>query len=89
MDKKAVKANAKRVILLLLFVFYIFGCTTIPKGPLKRDEVRLTDLKIIETGDNIGNGKFYKAIINYQRGEKTGPGNITSACTSWSWLWET
>jgi hypothetical protein len=89
MDKKVVNTNAKKVVLLLLFVFYIFGCATIPKGPLKPDEVRLIDLKIVETGDNMGKGKFYKAIIRYQHGEKTGPGEITSACTSWSWLGET
>jgi hypothetical protein len=89
MDNTMADPTKRKILILLLFFFFIFGCTTIPKGPLKPDEVRLTDLKIVETGDKMGNGKLYKAIIGYQHGEKTGPGDITSACTSWSWLWET
>jgi hypothetical protein len=89
MDNTIVNTNARKILIPLLFVFFIFGCATILKGPLKPDEVRLTDLKIIETGEKSREGKHYKAIIGYQHGEKTGPGDIKSACTTWTWLWET
>ena len=79
----------RKVSILLPLVFFIFACATIPKGPLKPDEVRLVGLKIIETGEKSINGKLYKAIIGYQHGEKTGAGDIKSACTTWTWLWET
>ncbi len=72
-----------------MLVLFIFGCATIPKGPLKQDEVRLTSLKIIETGEKSRDGKLYKAVIGYKHGEKTGSGDIKSACTTWTWLWET
>jgi hypothetical protein len=89
MDNTIGNTNAKKRIIPLLFVFFIFGCATILKAPLKPDEVRLTDLKIIETGEKSRDGKLYKAIIGYQHGEKTGPGDIESVCTTWTWLWET
>jgi hypothetical protein len=89
MDSTIVNTNVKKRTILLMFVLFIFGCATILKSPLKPDEVRLADLKIIETGDKSGDGKLYKAIIAYQHGEKTGPGDIKSVCTTWTWLWET
>jgi hypothetical protein len=89
MDNTIINANAKKIIILLLFVFFIFGCATIPRGPLKPDEVRLVDLRIVEIGSKVGDSKLYKAIIGYQHGEKTGPGDIKSACTTWTWLWKT
>ncbi len=89
MDNTIVNTNAKKRTILLIFVLFIFGCATIPKGPLKPDEVRLTDLKIIMTGEKGRDGKLYKAIIRYKHGEKTGPEDIKSACTTWTWLWET
>jgi hypothetical protein len=89
MDNTIVNTNVKKRVILLIFVLFIFGCETIPKGPLEPDEVRLTNLKIIETGEKSRNGKLYKAIIRYRHEEKTGPGNIKSACTTWTWLWET
>lgn len=82
-------ANAHRVKLsmVILFVFLMLGCATIPQSPVQPDEVRLTDLKIIKTGVHSGgHGSSYKAIIRYQYGEKIVPGNITSACTTWIWL---
>ncbi len=89
MNIRMVHTNAKKSIILLIFVLFIFGCATIPKGPLKPDEVRLVDLKIIETGEKSRDGKLYKAIIGYQHGQKAGPGDIKSACTTLAWLWET
>jgi hypothetical protein len=89
MDNRIPHTNIRKILILLLFVFFILGCATIPKGPLKSDEVRLVDLKIIETGEKSINGKLYKAIIGYQHGEKTGPGYIKAACTTWTWRWET
>lgn len=89
MDNRIPHTNIRKILILLLFVFFILGCATIPKGPLKSDEVRLVDLKIIETGEKSINGKLYKAIIGYQHGEKAGAGDIKSACTTWTWLWET
>ena len=56
---------------------------------MKPDEVRLVDLKIIETGEKSRDGKLYKAIIGYQHGKKAGAGDIKFACTTWIWLWET
>ena len=84
-----VNTNAKKRTILLMFVLFSFGCATIPKGPLKPDEVRLTNLKIIETGEKSRGGKLYRAVIGYKHGEKTGSGDIKSACTTWTWLWET
>jgi hypothetical protein len=89
MDNRIAHTNIRKILILLLFVFFILGCATTPKGPLKPDEVRLVDLKIIETGEKSRNGKLYKAIIRYQHGEKAGAGDIKSACTTWTWLWET
>jgi hypothetical protein len=89
LDNHMVNTNIKKIFIPFLFVFFIFGCATIPKGPLKPDEVRLIDLKIIETGDKTGHGKFYKAIVGYRHGEKVKPENIRSACTTWTWLWKT
>jgi len=89
MINRIAHTNIRKILILLLFVFFILGCATIPKGPLKSDEVRLIDLKIIEIGDKGVDGKLYKAIIGYQHGEKTGPGDIKSACTTLIWLWET
>jgi len=89
MDNRIAHTNIRKILILLLYVFFILGCATIPRGPLKPDEVRLVDLKIIETGEKSRDGKLYKAIIGYQHGEKTGPGDIKSACTTWTWLWET
>jgi len=84
MDNRIAHTNIRKVLILLLFIFFILGCATIPKGPLKPDEVRLVDLKIIETGEKNRDGKLYKAIIGYQYGEKAGPGTIKSACTTWA-----
>jgi len=81
------KITMRKIAILL--VFFFFACATILKGPLKPDEVRLTELKIIETGDKGGGGKLYKAMVSYQHGEKIKPGDITSACTTWTWLWKT
>jgi hypothetical protein len=81
------RVNLRKITILL--VFFIFGCATILKSPLKPDEVRLTDLKIIETGDKGGNGKLYKAIVSYQHGEKIKPEDIRSACNTLTWLWKT
>jgi hypothetical protein len=89
MDHAMVNTNKRKILILLLFVFFIFGCATVPKGPLKPDEVRLIDLKIIETGDKSGDVMLYKAIIGYQHGEKIKPENIRSACSTWTWLWKT
>ena len=89
MHTPRVNAYMRKVSILLPLVFFIFACATIPKGPLKPDEVRLIDLKIIETGGKAGDGKLYKAIVGYRHGEKTGPGNIKSACTTWTWRWKT
>ncbi|OGP53637.1 MAG: hypothetical protein A2Y65_04800 [Deltaproteobacteria bacterium RBG_13_52_11] len=81
-------ARMKKIFMVILLVFLFLGCATIPQGPLKSDEVRLTDLKIIETGDS-GNGKLYKAIVRYQHGEKIRPEDIRAACTTWDWSWKT
>ena len=78
----------RRIFILLLLAFFVFGCATIPKGPLQPAEVRLTALKIIETG-NKEEGKLYKAIIQYQRGGRIAPADIRSACTTWTWFWVT
>lgn len=89
MDNHRVNTIIKKIFIPFLFVVFILGCATVPRGPLKPDEVRLIDLKIIETGDKSGNVKLYKAIIAYQHGEKIGPGDIKSVCTTWIWLWKT
>jgi hypothetical protein len=89
MDNDRVNTIIKKILILFLFVAFIFGCATVPKGPLKPDEVRLIDLKIVETGDKGGDGKLYQAIIGYRHGEKTGSGDIKSVCTTWTWLWKT
>jgi hypothetical protein len=78
----------RKIFMVILLVLLMWGCATIPKGPLKPDEVRLTDLQIIETGDS-GNGKFYQAIVRYQHGERIGPDDIRLACTTWNWSWKT
>ena len=81
-----VKAHNGKLSIMLL-VFLLLGCATIPQGPVQPDEVRLVDLKISKTGaQSGGRGSSYKAIIGYQHGEKIVPGNITSACTTWIWL---
>jgi hypothetical protein len=89
MGNRMVNTNVKKWTLLLVFVLFFFGCSTIPKGPLKPDEVRLTDLKIIETDKKGSVGKLYKAFIGYKHGEKTDLGDIKSACITWTWFWET
>src|SRR5208337_5491729 len=89
MDNDRVSTIIKKILIPFLFVVFIFGCATVAKGPLKPDEVRLIDLKIIETGDKGGNGKLYKAIVSYQHGDKIKPEDIRSACTTWTWLWKT
>jgi hypothetical protein len=72
---------------VILLVYLMLGCATIPSSPLQPDEVRLTDLKIIKTGFHGGErGSTYKVIIRYQHGKKIAPGNITSACTTLTWL---
>ena len=45
-----VKRTLRRILVGTLFVSLILGCTTIPKGPLQINEVRLTKLSIIEKG---------------------------------------
>ena len=89
MDNRIAHTNIRKILILLLFIFFILGCATIPKGTLKPYEVRLVDLKIIETGEKSRDGKLYKAIIGYQHGKKAGAGDIKFACTTWTWLWET
>jgi len=83
------RVDISKIASPLILVFFIFGCATILKGSLKPDEVRLVDLKIIETGGKAGDGKLYKAIVGYRHGEKAGPGNIRSACITWTWRWKT
>jgi hypothetical protein len=87
MDIQRKNAHMRRIFILPLLVFFMFGCATIPKGPLRPDEVRLTALKIIETG-NTEEGKRYKAIIQYQRGGRIAPADIESACTTLTWFWK-
>jgi hypothetical protein len=47
-----------------------------PKGPLKPDEVRLTNLMITVEGHRKEVGKYYKGIIEHQSGEKVRPEEI-------------
>ena len=79
----------KKIFIPFLFVLFMFGCATVSKGPLQPDEVRLVDIKIVETGDKGADGKFYKASIGYRHGEKAGPRDIKTVCTTWTWLWKT
>ena len=89
MDNDNVRMIVKKIFIPFLFVLFIFGCVTVPKGPLKPDEVRLTNITIIETGNKGEEGKLYRAIIAYQHGEKTGLEDVKTVCISWSWLWKT
>jgi hypothetical protein len=89
MGHTMVNIKVKKWTILIVFVLFFFGCSTIRKGPLKPEEVRLTDLKIIETGKKGSDGKLYKAIIDYKHGEKTDPRDIKSACITWVWFWDT
>jgi len=68
----------------LLASLLLEGCVTVPKGPLQPDEVRLTKAKIIETTTGATR-KYYKAIIDYQHGEKIKPDDIKFSCTTWYW----
>jgi hypothetical protein len=88
MDIQRKNAPMRRIFILSLLLFFVFGCATIPKGQLRSDEVRLTALTIIETG-NKEEGKFYKAIIQYQRGGRIAPADVRSACTTLTWFWNT
>jgi len=72
-------------LILFLAIIALWGCATVPKGPLQTDEVRLTDLRIIELGDKGKKEKFYRAIIKYQRGERIKPEDIYLVCTTWYW----
>lgn len=69
---------------LFLALVLLAGCATTPKGPLQPDEVRLTKAKIIETTTG-GTRKNYRAIIEYQHGEKIKPDDIRLSCTTWYW----
>jgi hypothetical protein len=86
--KKACDAYMRKIFVLSLLVFIVFGCATIPKGPLQSDEMRLIALGIAETGNKEGGGKLYKATIQYQHGNRISPAAISSVCTSWNWFWE-
>jgi hypothetical protein len=87
MDIHRGDASMRKIFIPSLIIFFMFGCATIPKGPLRSDEVRLTALKIIET-DNKEEGKLYKAFIEYRHGAGVVPAQIASVCTTWSWFWE-
>lgn len=89
MDTQLLNRSFRKILIVILLVFPILGCATIPKGPLKSDEVRLTDLTIIETGDKGKGVKFYKAIIKYQHGEKISSEDIVLSCTTLTWYWQT
>ena len=88
MDIHRGDAYMRKFFILSLLIFFMFGCATIPKSPLRSDEVRLTAIEIIETGNKDG-GKLYKALIQYRHGGQVGPAAITSVCTTRSWFWDT
>ncbi len=69
-------------LILFLAIITLWGCATLPKGPLKTDEVRLTDLRIIDLGDKDKKENYYRAIIKYQRGERIKPEDIYLICTT-------
>lgn len=71
-------------IILFFIISALSGCATSPTGPLQPDEVRLIKLKIVETTTGITR-KNYKAIIEYQHGERIKPDDIRLACTTWYW----
>lgn len=70
-------------IILFFVISVLSGCAKTPTGPLQTDEVRLINLKIVET--TTGTPKGYKAIIEYQHGERIKPDDIRLACTTWYW----
>lgn len=87
MGMPLVNAHKGKLSIMMLLVFLMLGCATIPQRLVQGDEVRLTDLNIIKTGVQSGErGSTYKAIIRYQHGEKITPRDIASACTTWTWL---
>ena len=89
MDVCRGNAHMRKIFILSLLIFFMFGCATTSKGPLQSDEVRLIALDITETGTKEGEGKLYKAIIQYRHGGRIGPSAITSVCATRSWLWDT
>lgn len=80
-------STRQRIILsglIFLAITTLLGCATIPKGPLQPDEVRLTKARIIET-TTVGTRQNYRAVIEYQRGERIKPNDIRLVCTTWYW----
>lgn len=74
------KTRMKKVLIWTFLLFCTFGCSTIPKGPLMPDEVRLINLTITEIGHREEGGKHYKGVAEYQRGEKVRPEEINETC---------
>jgi hypothetical protein len=76
----------RNLILLSCFVF-ILSCATIPTGPLQSDEVRLTNLKIVETQIESQTKPSYSAsaVIEYQHGGIIKSKDIASVCTTLIW----
>jgi len=73
--------------MMLLLIVLMLGCATTPPDHVRPDEVRLTDMEIIKTDIHGGaHGSSYKAIIRYRHGAEIAPGDITSVCTTWTWL---
>jgi len=74
----------RNLILLSCFVF-ILSCATIPTGSLQSDEVRLTNLKIVETQIESQTKPSYSAVIEYQHGGRIKAKDIASVCTTLFW----
>lgn len=74
----------RNLILLSCFVF-ILSCATILTGRLQSDEVRLTNLKIVETQIESQTKPSYSEVIEYQHGGIIKSKDIASVCTTLIW----
>ncbi len=69
----------KKNLIFAVLLSLIIACSTIPKGPLQPDELRLVSLTLTEIGPRKEGGKNYKATIEYQKGERVRPEEIKEA----------
>ena len=72
----------KKNLIFVALLSFMVACSTIPKGSLQSDELRLVNLTLTEIGPRKEGGKNYQAMIEYQKGERVKPEEIKEASLS-------